>query len=73
LDRRGIIAIDLSDVDDDSSYSHAKYKDSPEVVRLLGDALKNGNSFNARPKLTLGQTIGVGVDGAINTLTPDLN
>lgn len=70
LDRRGIIAIDLSEVDDESTYSHAKYKDSPEVVRLLGDALKDGNSFYYRPKLTVGQTIGVGVDGTIKTLTP---
>ncbi len=73
LDRRGIIAIDLSDVDDESTYSHAKYKDSPEVVRLLGDALKNGESVYSRPKLTIGQTISIGVDGTIDALTPDLN
>ncbi|WP_170477524.1 alpha/beta hydrolase [Ruegeria arenilitoris] len=73
LDRLGVIAIDLSEVDDESTYSHAKYKDSPEVVKLLGDALKEGSSVDNRPNLTVGQTIGVGVDGAIKILTGGQN
>lgn len=44
----GVVAIDLSEVDDSSSGSHSKFAGSPEVVELLGNALNNGSNFNRR-------------------------
>ncbi|MEP1425846.1 MAG: alpha/beta hydrolase [Tateyamaria sp.] len=70
ISRLGVTAIDLSDVEDEKTLSHSKFKDSPEVVQQIGEALKNGNSFNGAPSLSIGQAIAVGVDGTINALTP---
>lgn len=65
LSKLGIIAIDLSEVDDPSSFSHSKFKNSPAVVQLLGNAIQDGSSFNQAPNLSLTQSIIVGVDGTL--------
>lgn len=70
LSKLGVIAIDLSEIDDENSLSHSKFKDSPEVVQLLGGALKEGNTFDQRPNLSIGQAIAVGIDGTLETLNP---
>jgi esterase/lipase superfamily enzyme len=66
----GVIAIDLSDIDDADTLSHSKFKNSPQVVQLIGDSIKSGESFNDGPQLGLGQAIGVTVEGTLNVLTP---
>jgi len=66
----GVTAIDLSDVEDENTLSHSKFKDSPEVVQQIGEALQNEDSFNSAPSLSIGQALAVGVDGTINALNP---
>ncbi|SLN60633.1 hypothetical protein ROA7450_03116 [Roseovarius albus] len=73
LSKLGIIAIDLSEIEDESSFSHSKYKDSPAVVQLLGETLEEKTSFNQRPNLSLGQSIAVGVDGALRSISEASN
>lgn len=70
ISQLGVTAIDLSDVEDENTLSHSKFKDSPEVVQQIGTALQNGDSFNSAPSLSIGQSLAVGVDGTINALNP---
>ena len=42
----GVIAIDLSDIDDSSSGTHSKFAGSPEVVKLIGEGLNRSQIFN---------------------------
>jgi len=70
ISQLGVTAIDLSDVEDENTLSHSKFKDSPEVVQQIGEALKNGDSFNSAPSLSVGQALAVGVDGTIKVLNP---
>jgi esterase/lipase superfamily enzyme len=70
ISKLGVTAIDLSEVEDQGSLSHSKFKDSPEVVQQIGEALKNKQSFNTSPNLSIGQAIAVGVDGTLNVLNP---
>jgi esterase/lipase superfamily enzyme len=39
LEKLGVTVIDLSQIEDSSSGSHAKFAGSPEVVQLLGQGL----------------------------------
>jgi len=41
----GVVAIDLSQVNDSASGSHSKFAGSPEVVQLLGRGLNNAGTF----------------------------
>ena len=70
LSQLGVNAIDLSEVNDNNSLSHSKFKDSPEVVQLMGDALATQETFSQGPRLSLGQSIAVGVDGTLQVLNP---
>ncbi len=70
LAKLGVQAIDLSEVDDSSSFSHSKFKDSPEVVQLIGKAIDEQETFNRRPSLSVGQAVAVGVDGTLSVLNP---
>lgn len=49
----GVVAIDLTDVEDSSSGTHSKFAGSPEVVELLGTALNTSSNFNRRSRGTL--------------------
>ena len=42
----GVVAIDLSEIEDSRSGSHSKFAGSPEVVQLLGNGLNNVDGFN---------------------------
>lgn len=66
----GVIAIDLSDVDEPGTLSHTKFKGSPEVVQLLGNSMNAGETFNQGPLLGLGQALAVTVEGTVNAITP---
>ncbi len=59
----GVIVVDLTAVGDADSYNHAKFAQNPTLVTLLGERLRQGESFtpqtiNAGAGL---QTVGVGV------------
>ena len=41
----GVVAIDLSEVEDSRSGSHSKFAGSPEVVQLIGNGLNKTNSI----------------------------
>lgn len=46
LSELGVLAIDLTEVDDSSSGSHSKFAGSPEIVRLIGTGLNNSKRFD---------------------------
>ena len=45
LSKLGVIAIDLSEVDDQSSLSHSKFRQSPEIVQIIGNGLASEATF----------------------------
>jgi esterase/lipase superfamily enzyme len=51
LEGYGLTVIDLSEVEDSSSGSHAKFTGSPEVVRLIGYGLRSAGRFGESPAL----------------------
>jgi esterase/lipase superfamily enzyme len=51
LEGFGLTVIDLSEVDDSSTGSHAKFTGSPEVVRLIGYGLRSAGRFGESPAL----------------------
>ncbi|WP_299923242.1 alpha/beta hydrolase [uncultured Pelagimonas sp.] len=42
----GVVAIDLSEIDDSNSGNHSKFSGSPEVVKLLGRGLNRNQNFS---------------------------
>jgi len=51
----GVVAIDLSEIEDSSSGSHLKFAGSPEVVQLLGHGLNKADGFTSTtPRAGLG-------------------
>ena len=55
----GVIAIDLSEISDSSSGTHAKFAGSPEIVKLIGAGLnKNSQLDRSQRATTLGEVIG---------------
>ncbi|MEM8551211.1 MAG: alpha/beta fold hydrolase [Pseudomonadota bacterium] len=48
LTNLGVIVIDLSAVEDRDTTSHTKFANSPEVIRILGDGLRAGNTLETR-------------------------
>ena len=53
LDGLGVKVIDLTQVDVLSSSSHAKFADSPEIVKLIGDGLNRTGSLSRERQSTL--------------------
>lgn len=49
LEGLGLTVIDLSEIDDSSAGSHAKFAGSPEVVRLIGASLTTVGRFDESP------------------------
>lgn len=70
LSELGVIAIDLSEADEPGTLSHSKFKSSPEVVQIIGNSINSSETFNAGPRLGLGQTLAVGVEGTVRAITP---
>lgn len=55
----GIVAIDLSKIQNSSSGSHSKFAGSPEIVQLIGNGLNNNSRFDRSQRATqLGEVIG---------------
>jgi len=46
LAKLGVIAIDLSEIDDSSSGSHSKFAGSPEVVRWIGQGINDHSNLD---------------------------
>ncbi|WP_434053796.1 MAG: alpha/beta fold hydrolase [Roseibium sp.] len=46
LEKLGVTVIDLSKVKDTSSLNHTKFADSPEIVKLIGTRMNDGDSFD---------------------------
>ena len=57
LSTLGVIAIDLSEVDDSKSGSHSKFAGSPEIVRLIGSGLNSAGGYGARQRTGLGDVL----------------
>ncbi|MEM0946655.1 MAG: alpha/beta hydrolase [Pseudomonadota bacterium] len=47
LEGLGLTVIDLTEVEDETSLSHSKFADSPDVVRLIGESLNNGPAISS--------------------------
>lgn len=55
----GVIAIDLTKVDNSSSGSHSKFAGSPEIVKLIGRGLNDNSRFDRSQRATrLDEVIG---------------
>lgn len=54
----GVIAIDLSQIDDSRSGSHSKFTGSPEVVKLIGRGMNDAQDFGSRPPTVMNQLLG---------------
>ncbi len=48
LTELGLIVIDLSEVEDRDTTSHTKFANSPEVIKVLGEGLRTGNTLETR-------------------------
>jgi esterase/lipase superfamily enzyme len=57
LEVLGVTVIDLSEIEDSSSGSHAKFAGSPEVVRLLGAGLNRAGRFGEQNTPALNQIL----------------
>ena len=57
LEKLGGTVIDLSEIEDSSSGSHAKFAGSPEVVRLLGAGLNSVGRFGEQNTPALNQIL----------------
>jgi esterase/lipase superfamily enzyme len=53
LGELGVTVIDLSEIEDSGSGSHSKFAGSPEVVKLIGAALKSGASIDGEAAPTV--------------------
>ncbi len=68
LAKLGVNAIDLSEVEDTGSLAHSKFKDSPEIVQLIGTSLAERSSFASEAQFSAGRTVGAGIDGALQVV-----
>ncbi|WP_299922804.1 alpha/beta hydrolase [uncultured Pelagimonas sp.] len=48
----GVVAIDLSEIEDSASGNHSKFAGSPEVVKILGRGLNRSRSFDVSERPT---------------------
>ncbi len=48
----GVVAIDLSEIEDSASGNHSKFAGSPEVVKILGRGLNRSRSFDGAERPT---------------------
>ncbi|CTQ56561.1 hypothetical protein LP7551_05121 [Roseibium album] len=50
LEKFGVTVIDLSNVDNTNSSTHAKFRRAPNIVQLIGDRLNEGGSLHANDR-----------------------
>lgn len=48
----GVVAIDLTEIDNSASGSHSKFAGSPEVVQLIGRGLNNAQPFSRHARIS---------------------
>lgn len=63
LEKNGILVVDLTKERSEDSMNHAKFASSPEVVRLIGGRLAQGDSIT-QVDMSLGERIGQVTTGA---------
>lgn len=61
----GVIVIDLSAVEDRDTISHTKFANSPQVIQVLGDGLRTGNTLETRTDDGFRLTDLVGTPGTV--------
>jgi esterase/lipase superfamily enzyme len=54
----GVVAIDLSEIDDSATGSHSKFSGSPEVVQLIGQGLNSVPQYGTSRRTVLNQVLG---------------
>lgn len=54
----GVNAIDLTEIQDSSAGSHAKFTGSPEIVQVIGQGLNSTPEFGANQRTVLDQLLG---------------
>ncbi|MEM7074248.1 MAG: alpha/beta hydrolase [Pseudomonadota bacterium] len=64
LNELGVIAIDLSEVDDQSSLSHSKFRDSPQIVQVIGEGMRTRSTFGESNETRSG-IVRTGTDGVL--------
>ena len=70
LAKLGVIAIDLSEIEDQSTLSHSKFSESPEIVQLIGKGLATRSTFGDSPETT-GDFLRSSVDGLVDIFIPN--
>ncbi|MEM6577379.1 MAG: alpha/beta hydrolase [Pseudomonadota bacterium] len=68
LAKLGVIAIDLSEIDDQSSLSHSKFRQSPEIVQIIGEGLATKSTFGEGNQ-GRGGIVRQGVDGLFTVVS----
>ena len=69
LAKLGVVVVDLTKIKAGDSYNHTKFADNPLLVKLLGDRLREGDSFGTDER-TLTDHIGLlarGIGGTIGS------
>ena len=67
FEQERILAVDLTDVKSRDSLNHGKFAESPDVVRLIGGRLADGQQLNDM-KVGLGDRLGQVAVGAVSTV-----
>jgi esterase/lipase superfamily enzyme len=67
LEREGILVLDLTALRGGDRLNHSKFAQSPEVVRLLGDRLIQGQQLSDQ-NVSLGEELGATVMGVTSTV-----
>ena len=65
LSKLGVVAIDLSKINDQQSISHSKFRGSPAVVQLIGNGLENKSTFGADHETASGGILRRSVGGIL--------
>lgn len=64
----GVTAIDLTEIEDESSLSHSKFRDSPAVVQQLGATMRDKSTFSSEGSRS--GIVRAGVDGVLGVVRP---
>ncbi|MQY45020.1 alpha/beta fold hydrolase [Rhizobiales bacterium RZME27] len=67
LEEAGITAIDLTKVNTNDRLNHGKFAESPEIVKLIGTRLINGQTLTDN-NITLGDGVAAVVGGTVQTV-----
>lgn len=72
LRKLGLDVFDLTDVEGSSSTNHTKFASSPDVVRLIGEGLSDGNTLSAQTAPSAIKTIVGGITKGVTIIPASL-